>query len=53
MNKMQITLYDNAGNIVSYDEVEAQTATKEEIDAMVALIDGGMRACDAAALVKG
>ena len=52
---MTITLYKADGSIAQHDEIpdsEQITATDAELDEMICLINGGMRACDAAALVK-
>lgn len=50
--QIEITIYDAAGEVVSYDVCEAQTATEAEVNEMVALIDGGAPAYLAAMLVK-
>lgn len=49
--QIEITVYDAEGNVVMSEVSEAQTATDEQINEMVALIEGGMPAHMAAALV--
>lgn len=51
-NQVTITIFDKDGKIVSSSTFEAQTATKEEIDEMVSLIEHGTPAHIAAMLVK-
>ncbi len=38
---LEITIYDADGNVVTHEEVEAQTATDEQIADMISLIEGG------------
>lgn len=49
--QIEITVYDACGSVLTHDVVEAQTATQEQIDEMVAMIDGGCPAWLAAQLV--
>lgn len=48
--QIEITVYDACGSVLTHDVVEAQTATQEQIDEMVAMIDGGCPAWLAAQL---
>jgi hypothetical protein len=49
---IEITIFDAAGNVVSRDVSPAQTATQEEIDEMVSLIENGCPAWLASQIVS-
>lgn len=49
---LRVTIYDAEGNIVTDEYCEAQTASQEELDEMIALIGNGAPAHLAASLVK-
>lgn len=41
MTIMTITIFDAEGNVVLHEECEAPTASQQEIDDAVAMIEGG------------
>lgn len=49
--EIRITVFDAKGNVVTDETSEAQTATTEQINEMVSLIEGGLPARTAALLV--
>jgi hypothetical protein len=50
--ELRIEIFDAQGNTVRDELIEADTATEAEVDDMVRMIEGGMPACIAAAVVK-
>lgn len=48
---MEITVYDGAGNVVEHSFAEPFRATEEQHMEIIALVNGGMQASDAARLV--
>jgi predicted NBD/HSP70 family sugar kinase len=51
MDKMRITIYDADGLVVTDEEIELPTATQEQIDAMVQMIEEGHPAWYAASVI--
>lgn len=50
--QLEVTVYDACGNVVTHDVHEAQTASQQQIDEMVGLIEAGCPAWLAAQVVK-
>ena len=48
---IEISVYDNEGNLVEYTKAKAEPVSQDQIDEMVSLIHGGMRAYEASKLV--
>ena len=51
-NEIHVTIWDDKGNVVVDETCECQTATQEEIDQMVMMIESGTPAALAAVLAK-